>query len=275
MRRVANPNRNRPKRTRRIPSYSALGLHLDTQLEPHLTFDLESRLQEEIAHQDPSLPFAGHELPEEQPLPPPPGYANAEVQTDTPSPPQHTQYSRSRAEARVALEREQRFRNQWQDVADARRVFTVPPFNSRGRILVRDGQAFDAALLEDRNYALDEVVGTKSLFRFRLIPWGGGFARPVFSQGRLVLLLLGRADNVDVKKGHLNDINRHCRREAAAYKVRHPADESPVLSGGIGESFNQLPVADKGPEPARVADTLAFAAIFSTIAMCNLLGFVN
>jgi hypothetical protein len=78
----------------------------------------------------------------------------------------------ARQKAKKAAEREERFR---QIQADFRAQRTVlPVFSTRSIVKVARGGAMDPALIEDRDYDYDEVVGAQSHFRFRLIAWGAG-----------------------------------------------------------------------------------------------------
>ncbi|KAK7018524.1 hypothetical protein R3P38DRAFT_3200902 [Favolaschia claudopus] len=282
MRRIINPNRVPPPRRapipgKKLPLYDTVGLIAQEYLEPHLEFDLAKRLEEELSVNDPSLPYAGDPLPEELPPPPAPGYANASAQTESRVQRSLPPDFRQKRKARLAAERAARFTKLWAAATAVKDDHATRRVNPHAEIQVRDGATFDPSLLEDRDFALGEVVGTDSRFRFRLIPWAGGRPRPVFSKKRLVLMLGGRTHTGEYQRDVLDPVLRDCTRERDAFRARHPdaTPESTVLSGGIGDGFNRHELRDRAPVVGHFADTLAFIAIFSTFAMCNLIGFAN
>ncbi|KAK7022219.1 hypothetical protein R3P38DRAFT_2780281 [Favolaschia claudopus] len=279
MRRIINPDRVFPRPPRkdgaRIPPFEVQGLDRSLDLEPHLDFDLKERLQHALARGDPSLPYPGYPLPEERAPPPRAGYADAQVQTESTVTRVVTQHALQRTKAVLAAERAYRHRILWSSAMTVRYGDVIRPFNPRSLIRVMDGEAFDPSLIEDRDYALSEVTGSNSIFRFRLIPWTGGKSRVVVSQRRVVLVLGGRPVNREWDRDVVNPTVKDCTQVAQDYRGRHPEAGYPVLSGGVGEHFNRSPEPPAGPQPGRVLDCLALFALLGTVAMCELLGFAN
>ncbi|KAJ6586793.1 hypothetical protein DFH09DRAFT_1074916 [Mycena vulgaris] len=143
----------------------------DSPLKPHIQFKFQKRLREEFALRN---SFPAEPLPEELLPPPAPGYADAATQTTGPkwvfSESQH-----ARQKARIAVEREHRFHSvQATALGWCLEVLLQAP-HRRAEIHVAVGCAFDAGLIahEDREYKLDELVGSESCFHMRLVPWGG------------------------------------------------------------------------------------------------------
>ncbi|KAK7027566.1 hypothetical protein R3P38DRAFT_3190439 [Favolaschia claudopus] len=221
--------RKRRRPGARIRNFEAMGLRMAQQLEPHVDFDIRRRLQYEIGLADPSLPFPGDPLPEERPFLP----ALAKLAV---SPKLALPMNAQAAFALFVL---------WPKLYASKTPLESSTLAPSSR--VANGEAFDpAAILEDREYELREMVGTESDFHFRFDTLGGAGALAPFAK----------------------PVEAEVRR-------RHPDEAHPVLSGGVGEHFNRTPDAQPAPGPSRVLDCLAFFALFSTVAMCQLLGFAN
>jgi hypothetical protein len=140
---------------------------IDSGLEPHIKFGFQRRLKEELTDRDPPQPYPGDPLPEE-------------IRSSA-----HTSVRKSRGlrtlprrrqeqeQARLAVQRTMRFRAIQSEALRRRLVTLSRSPTSRAAIKVANGGRFDAALIEDRDYELNEVIGAESLFKLRLVTWGG------------------------------------------------------------------------------------------------------
>ncbi|KAJ7716048.1 hypothetical protein DFH07DRAFT_974010 [Mycena maculata] len=241
---------------------------LDTALEPHLKFNFERRLHEELALRDPAQPFLGDPLPEELLPAPRPGYADVGVQAGPTVVQVLSAHAKLRQKACHAAQRIERFRAvQAATLACRHAALSVTP-GRRAALKVRRGGAFDAGLIEDCEYALHEVVGMQSRFHFRLVPWGGGSPRPVFaSDNSLVLLLGGCPRNPGWMKNVVEPATQQCDIAAPSVwrsEAEIASNTSPVLSGGVGVTFNE----DVAPSSRGVLlNMIVFFQLFSTLVL--------
>ncbi|KAJ7016349.1 hypothetical protein C8F04DRAFT_1202424, partial [Mycena alexandri] len=136
-----------------LPDYCNPGIDDLGDLEPHIKFSLSKRLREELALRDPPQPFPADPLPEE------PGVKVVSANL------------RAREAAILAAKREDRYRRAQSQFAAARAL--VGARSARARIRLAKGKRFDPTLIEDRDYALDEVTGSESRFHLRLVRWYG------------------------------------------------------------------------------------------------------
>lgn len=151
----------------RVPNYNMPGL--DSPLEPHLKFVFQRRLADALALMDPLQPFPDDPLPDEIPRP---GYAHAGVQAGPVK--KLSAALRERQKATKAKDRQVRFEAHRTAAAAQRRQHLEQQAHRRAAIRVVHGGALDPALIEDRDYDLDEVVGADSRFNLRLISSFGG-----------------------------------------------------------------------------------------------------
>ncbi|KAJ7106118.1 hypothetical protein C8R43DRAFT_1140605 [Mycena crocata] len=236
--------------TEKVSTADYIVLYPDSPLEPHISFSLQSRLQEELALREPAQPFPANPLASELPVPPSPGYAHAGVQAS-----RVTKDSVSRSASPASA------------------------------INVASGGVFEGGLIEPREYDLDEVTGTESVFNLRLVNWGGGtpHAVTVTEPGEkepkvvllVVLLLAGCSRDGDWLKDVVEPATFQCDL-AMNSATQAPGDESaPALAGGVGTTFNdeQPPFGHTGP--GMVLNTVVFFQLMASMAMKCLLGFGN
>ncbi|KAJ7078640.1 hypothetical protein C8R43DRAFT_1143378 [Mycena crocata] len=217
-----------------IPRYIVASA--DSPLEPHIDFPFKERLQEELLLRDPPQPFPAEPLESELPplrlrdmLTP-----KARHQSDS------TRAFRSEA-ARVAAEREERFRTVQSTHLDQRRESMSRSPSPGADIVVASGGVFDRGLIEDKDYKLSEVVGQGSRFNLRFVRWGG-----------------------------MRDTARSSRGRWTSAAAGQPPT---VLSGGIGTTFNEDTVAYA--QVGRVLNAVVFFQLMATLAMRRLVGFGN
>ncbi|KAJ6449414.1 hypothetical protein C8R47DRAFT_1084721 [Mycena vitilis] len=260
-----------------VYSYHMPGFeHCDGGLEPHIEFHFQRRLREELVLRNPEQPFPGDPLPEEEvhsvaveKAPVEINAAGIRVITLYTNSPQQ----KARREAQLAAEREDRYRKIQAAFLRKRMDGHIPMV--RGSIKVAAGGPIDPTVIEDREYALHEVVGAESQFRFRLIVWGGGSTRTVHAQDKsLVLVLGGYPRNRQWHKTVTDPATRDC--EAAIRDLRQPQEDidaklRPALSGGVGDTFNE-PIVPTPPY-GHVLNALVFFQLFSTLAMKRLAGY--
>jgi hypothetical protein len=140
---------------------------MDTALEPHLKFRLKRRLEAELALRDPAQPFPEDPLPDEDisktlsPVKPSRGIRVLSCRIE------------EQEKAKLAAQREKRFRSVASAAMGHRNADLARAASSRSAIRVANGGEFDGSLIEDRDYALEEVVRPNTRFKLRLIPWGG------------------------------------------------------------------------------------------------------
>ncbi|KAJ7702599.1 hypothetical protein B0H16DRAFT_1748215 [Mycena metata] len=246
-------------------------------LEPHIEFDFFHRVHTEVTLRDPEQPFPKDLLPDEDldasaalpttsPLPTPP---SGRVRT-------LFVQQRMRDAAKRAAIREERYRC-FQALA-ARDRAVIEAGSPRAAIHVAEGGAVDPSLIEDRDYDLDEVVGSESKFRLRLIPWGGAMPRAVVDEKRVVVVLGGRARNGDWKNQIIDPATEVCdvAKESMHQSPEDIAAGKPkILSGGVGDDFNSwVPTAERRPY-ASILNALIFFQMFTGLAMLHLVGYGN
>ncbi|KAJ7119401.1 hypothetical protein C8R46DRAFT_1238676 [Mycena filopes] len=245
---------------------------LDLALEPHIRFGFQRRLKEELTVRDPAQAHPDDLLPEELP---PPGKAHAAVQTEA-----HTALPKldARAMARIAEDRERRFRSLQSAALGNRMQRLARKPLPRAAIKVVEGGRFDASLIEDRDYDLSEVVGMGSRFRLRLVPWSGGALRPVVADDNsLILVLGGRSRDKTWIDEVVEPATSQCH--SAVPRLARTVegivnDTPPTLVGGVGATFNEVPIPS-GPGQSAILDALVFFQLFSTLAMKRLVGYGN
>ncbi|KAK7002262.1 hypothetical protein R3P38DRAFT_3215414 [Favolaschia claudopus] len=247
-------------------------LHSETT---HLPFDLDERLQEVLALDDPSLPFTGNPLPDE------PHYARESMVvppgTDTPVRVTVPATKKDRERARMAALRKQRHLRLLEAILELRAERLLP----RNVVNVAEPGDFDFTQIEDRDYALDEVVGANSRFRLRQVYWSGKDVRVIASTRRAVTILAGRAQGFDWLTDIINPVNAHLEEEAAALRARNGPNNPLVLSAGVGTYFNERKASETPMIPLpreirdRAADALASMNLLSTVPMKRLVSFGN
>jgi hypothetical protein len=175
-----------PTFSKSVPDYVLPGFdHCDGGLEPHIEFDFHDRLYNELELRNPDQPFPGDPLPDEQGDPIDSAQAGRQTEmavaaSDTKSGGRKvitlmSSALKARHHAKLAAEREERYRKIQANFLRQRTVVAMGGGqSSRTSIMVAEGAAIDPALIEDREYDLDEVVGSRSRFNLRLIPWGAG-----------------------------------------------------------------------------------------------------
>ncbi|KAJ7666210.1 hypothetical protein DFH06DRAFT_1322829 [Mycena polygramma] len=261
------PSRHYPDGTPRsviMPGLDCLG-----SLEPHIEFPLQQRLREEIELRDPAQPFPGDPLPEE--LPPPGSPPKKEVRV-------LGARLQAREKARIAAMRETRFRKaHGQFLAQRTAVGPAPPTSA---IEVAAGGAFDVRLIEDRDYDLAEVVGSSSRFGFRLIPWFGGSSRAVVTtpDKRMTLLLGGRPRDRYWTEEVVKPATAECQQAAGSIHRTETEETSgvpPVLTGGVGSTFNQDEFLSSRAAYGSILNMLVFFQLFTSIAMLRLVAYGN
>ncbi|KAJ7029551.1 hypothetical protein C8F04DRAFT_1264817 [Mycena alexandri] len=259
---LIHPRRTGPPKVKtHVPGFIMPGID-DCALEPHIDFDFFHRYRTEITLRDPEQPFPEDLLPDEEPIAaatPNEGQARA-----VPKSKKVRAQEQARADAKRAAEREARYCRVQGLLAKDRAVMDAGS-RSASAIRVAQGGAIDPSLIEDRDYDYEEVVGTDSRFRLRLIPWGGAMPRPVVCNKSVVLILGGRARNVDWKTQIIDPVTEACdlAKQSVPQSPEDIAAGKPsVLSGGVGITFNELKT--DAPQFASVLNTLVFIQLFTT-----------
>ncbi|KAJ7766824.1 hypothetical protein B0H16DRAFT_1717164 [Mycena metata] len=267
-----------------IPTY--IMPQLDSPLEPHIEFDFFHRLQTEFTLRDPEQPFPEDPFPDEEPVVPTP--AKQPSNNSAPLPGQERQRAtllaqqRLREAAKHAAVREARF-HRFQTLATRDRAI-IDAGTRRAVINVAEGGAIDPSLIEDRDYDYDEVVGSESKFRLRLIPWGGAMPRSVVYQKKVVLILGGRARNGDWKTQIIDPATEAC--DIAKSSMQQSPEEiaagtPKILTGSVGKTFNAgllSPIGlqdEQRPPYATILNALVFFQMFTGLAMLRLISYGN
>ncbi|KAJ7086889.1 hypothetical protein B0H15DRAFT_801511 [Mycena belliarum] len=197
-------------------------------------------------------------------------YAHAEVQT-TGHPNTLVRKLSTRVkgleDARIAADRERRFRSLQATALGARRQELSWVVSPRAAIRVAQGKSFDASLIEDRDYDLSEVVGPQSRSPRAVVA----------DDSSLVLVLGGRPRNGDWVPLLAPEATGACS-EAAQRMVQTPDEiasgAAPTLTGGVGETFNEdiPPTEHTG---GRALNALIFFQLFRSLAVKRLVGYGN
>ncbi|KAJ6450450.1 hypothetical protein C8R47DRAFT_1230266 [Mycena vitilis] len=199
---------------------------------------------------------------------------------------------KARKQAYDAAMRETRFRKAQGGYLAQCTAFGPAP--EAAAIQVAAGRRFDANLIEDRDYDLDEVVGPTSRFHLRLIPWFANSSRPVVSADkRLGLFLGGRPRDRYWVEEVVVPATAECAQAAdTLYRTDEERSQGPpVLSGGVGYTFNEeeasvvlarayvllIEAQSNSPRAAygSVLNVLIFFHLFTSIAMMRLVGYGN
>ncbi|KAJ7016233.1 hypothetical protein C8F04DRAFT_1282113 [Mycena alexandri] len=268
-----------PKVKTRVPGFIMPGID-DCALEPHIDFDFFHRYRTEITLRDPEQPFPEDLLPDEEPIAAAPAPAAAATPNEgqaraVPKSKKVRAQEQARADAKRAAEREARYCRVQGLLAKDHAVMDAGS-RSASAIRVAQGGAIDPSLIEDRDYDYEEVVGTDSRFRLRLIPWGGAMPRPVVCNKSVVLILGGRACNVDWKTQIVDPATEACdlaKRSVPQSPEDIAAGKPSMLSGGVGTTFNELKT--DAPQFASVLNTLVFIQLFSGLAIMRLISYGN
>ncbi|KAJ7689749.1 hypothetical protein B0H16DRAFT_1752807 [Mycena metata] len=250
----------------RVPKYSMPAP--DSPLEPHINFAFQARLSQALESLDPPQPLPDDLLPEEMPRP---GYAHAGVQASSPV----KEVPRMKKAAR-GKHRAERFRAHRAAAEAQRHARLEDPPHPLSALRVARGHKFDPALIEDRDYDLDEVVGPDSTFKLCLVTLFGGAPRPVIAADKSLVALLGgyparpswRTDVVDPVTNACASVIPRVVRSTEEVGLNLP----PTLHGGVGARFNE---PDTEKSPGIVLNALLFFDLMSTLAMKRLLGYGN
>ncbi|KAK7027693.1 hypothetical protein R3P38DRAFT_2776753 [Favolaschia claudopus] len=259
-----------------IPRFQLSGIDPRLASEStHLSFDLVERLHEALALDDPSLPFTGNPLPDER-------YLAGEVTIVPPASDRPVRVvvpaqQKSHERARMARLRKQRHLRLLEAILQLR-VERLSPSNV---VRVPEPGDFDFSVIEDRDYALGEVVGPDSRFHLRRTHWSGKDVRVIASERRAVTLLAGSAQGYDWSSDIIKPVTAQLDEEAAALRARNGPDHPLVMSVGVGTYFNECKASETPLVPLpreigdRAQDALASMSLLSSIPMKRLVSFSN
>ncbi|KAK7017444.1 hypothetical protein R3P38DRAFT_3202002 [Favolaschia claudopus] len=282
--RIRNPNAIPPpaRIPTRLPRILSSGIDvLDDPEDPHIPFNLTTRLHKALARHDPSLPFPGDPLPMEavpsavralaySPFP----YLSGSGTLVQPLRSPQRKRVRQRQEARSAALREKRFRTMLEIALaiSSRHRIRLPSSRSLYRLPNGRGPSAENTLfIEDRDYAMHELVGPTARFQMRNVDWDAINVRVVASENKAVVVLAGVGITGDWDEEVMDPLTVACAGEAAALRRRN--GDYPVLFTGVGHYFNEdKPARYPG---SRALDVLAMSTLFTSVPMKRLISFTN